>query len=121
MQFFSGIKDKISDYINTQLKLYQLGIEDRVYEIFSNMLYFFLLMGIAFIGFGIVIVLLIQVINSKTGNPFIGYISMASVCLVLVLLLTRDKARLSITDSIKNKIISSIKTKQDGDQESDRI
>jgi hypothetical protein len=121
MQFFSGIKDKISDYIDTKLKLYQLGIEERVYEIFSNMLYLFLLMGITLTGFGVLIALLIQIINSKTGNPFLGYLTMSGVCFVLILLLTREKARQLVTDSIKNKIISTIKTEQNGDEESDSI
>ena len=105
---FGVIKDKLKEYIDTKLQLYQLTIEEKMVNFASILLFIFLIGGLLFVCLVFVLLLLSQIINSITNNPYAGYGIVVSLCLFLLYLLSRKKSITSITERLKKILLSNI-------------
>lgn len=120
MQLFSGIKDKFVEYLDTRLKLFQISVEEKVSGLAANMLYGVLLIGVAFTGFILLLILIAKLFNHLTGSPFIGYVFVIALCVCLLWVLVKPSSQQYITSFLEKKIISTIKN-QHGNENTPNI
>lgn len=107
----------MSEYLETKLQIFQIDIEARITDLISNMILVMLLLGTLTISAFFVLLFLATSINFWTGHPVAGYGFVASLCLFLLFILSRKKVQDYITSKVKEKIILTIKKKQDGNQD----
>jgi len=121
MQLFSGIKDTVNGYVNSKIRLFQLEIVERISEFFSNLMYMLVLVTFFLLGFFFALLFLVKLINHWSQNPYLGYGIISGLCVILLLILSRESVQISITNKIKKRIVLSQKTQEDGGENSDNI
>lgn len=114
MAFFSSIKDKLSEYVETRLKLYQLSLEERVVDMVSNAVLFIVLLVIAGLAAIFTLIFLAKLINYFVGYDFIGYGIIALICNFTCVFFMQKRRREHIVDKIKESVGEHIKSKKDG-------
>ena len=106
---FDGIKDRFKEYLDTKIQLFQLTIEEKMVNFGALLFYIFLVAGVAFITFTMILIFVAKIICSLTNNQYLGYGIVATLCLILLWLLSLPKNRNQITNRIKDQILLNIK------------
>lgn len=121
MQIFAGIKEKLAEYVDTKLRIYQIDIEERISDFLSNLVYLILIAVVLLFGLFFLLLFVARIINELTQNHYIGYGIMSAIFILLFLILNKEKSQTTITELIKKRIVLKSKTNNDGNQESRSI
>ena len=121
MQIFAGIKEKLAEYVDTKLRIYQIDIEERISDFLSNLVYLIFIAVVLLFGLFFLLFFLAKVINDLSQSQYIGYGVMSLFFISLLLLLNREESQLKITEQIKKRIILKSKQQKDGNQDSRSI
>lgn len=121
MQIFAGIKEKLAEYVDTKLRIYQIDIEERISDFLSNLVYMILIAVVLLFGLFFLLFFIARIINELTESHYIGYGAMSLIFILLFLLLNKEKSQTRITEQIKKRIILKSKQQKDGNQESRSI
>jgi len=121
MQIFAGIKEKLAEYVDTKLQIYQIGIEERISDFLSNLVYLILIVVVLLFGLFFLLFFIAKVINDLTQSHYIGYGIMSLIFILFFALLNREKSQLAITEQIKKRIVLKSKKQKDGNQDTPSI
>jgi len=114
MSFFGTIKDKLGEYVDVRLKLYQVSLEEKAVELMSSVALLLALIGLAVLTIIFSLVFIAKLINHFVPYDFIGYGIIALICNFMFILFTRKHRREYFVDKIKVLIGENIKNRKDG-------
>lgn len=118
MQLFSGIKDKVTEYIDVKLRLYQINIEEKAIDVISVLSFFVIIAGAGFVALLFVLLFIAKLIGFFIGFEFWGYGIVALICIFMLSILIRKSNKDFLITRIKNLIAQNIKDKNSKDHES---
>jgi uncharacterized membrane protein YqjE len=114
MNLLADIKEKIREYVDTKLRLYQMSVEERVAELIANAIYLFLWVGIALLSLGFLLLCIVKTINYFAQNEYVGYGILAALCLLLLGMLSLGGCRRYIVQKTQSSILSTAKSTKHG-------
>lgn len=114
MPFFSSLKEKLTEYVETRLKLYQVSLEEKIVEMVSNAVLFIIILGIVGLALIFTLIFLATLINHFVGYGFVGYGIIALICNFMFVFFTRKGRREYFVNRIKELVGENIKSKKDG-------
>jgi amino acid permease len=121
MQIFSGLKDKLSEYIDTKLQLYQLNLEQKAVKLVATLI----ISGIQVVIFAICLLffllLLAKTINFFSESQFIGYGFVVLICIFMSMLLMSDKVQHRLNTRLKEIISKNFTKTEDGNEDSQTL
>jgi hypothetical protein len=121
MQLFSSIKEKLSEYVDVRLKLYQVQVEDRAIQMISSLSLLALILCSSALALLFVLIFLAKLINYFVFYEFIGYGIVALICIFMSVLLVRKKSQQRILGKIQQRIRDNIKSKSDDSKDNGSI
>jgi hypothetical protein len=116
MQIFAGIKEKLAEYVDTKLQIFQIDIEERISDFLSNLVYLILIAVVLLFGLFFLLLFIARIINEITESHYIGYGIMSLIFILLFLLLNKEESQIKITEQIKKRIVLKSKKEKNGNQ-----
>ncbi len=121
MPFFSNIKEKLSEYVDIRMKLYQVKLEEKAIDLISSMSFFVLLLSSAGLALLFFLLFLARVVNYFVGYEFAGYGIVALICIFMCAFLLRKESQQYVIGKIKQLIIQNLKSRDDGSEDTGSI
>ena len=121
MQLFSDLKEKLIQYIDTRIKLYQISLEERAVELMSNLALLVVIIGVFIFSLTFFLLFIAKLINHFVGYEFVGYGIIVLICIFMSLLLVNKKGQQYIIGKIRKQITENLNKRNNGNKNNEGV